>query len=62
MQAQHICRAWGHFFAREFARIILDRVRVNLDQAPGFRNLGSELDADALFNFFFPPSAGKGHS
>jgi hypothetical protein len=32
------CRAWGHSFARGFARLILDRVRDNLDQAPGSRN------------------------
>jgi hypothetical protein len=31
---QRICRAWGHSFARGFARVILDRVRDNLDQAP----------------------------
>jgi hypothetical protein len=60
MQTQHICRALGHSFAREFARVILDRVRDNLDQAPGSRNWGSELDADAEFNFFYPPSAGRG--
>jgi hypothetical protein len=59
-QTQRICRAWGHSFARGFARVILDRVRVNLDQAPGFRNWGSELDADADFNFFYPPTAGRG--
>jgi hypothetical protein len=47
MQTQSICRAWGHCFARGFARVILDRVRDNLDQAPGSRNWGSELDADA---------------
>jgi uncharacterized membrane protein (Fun14 family) len=35
MQTQRICRAWGHSFARGFARVILDRVRDNLDQAPG---------------------------
>jgi hypothetical protein len=33
-----ICLAWGHSFARGFARLILDRVRDNLDQAPGSRN------------------------
>jgi hypothetical protein len=52
MQTQRICRAWGHFFARGFARVILDRVRDNLDPAPDSRNSGSELDADAEFNFF----------
>jgi hypothetical protein len=52
----------GHSFAREFARVILDRVRGNLDQAPGSRNWGSELDAGAEFNFFYPPSAGRGRS
>jgi hypothetical protein len=52
MQTQRICRAWSHSFAREFARVILNRVRDNLDQAPGFRNWGSELDAGAEFNFF----------
>jgi hypothetical protein len=29
----------------------LGRVRDNLDPALGFRNWGSELDADAEFNF-----------
>jgi hypothetical protein len=33
MQTQRICRAWGHSFARGFARVILDRVRDNLDPA-----------------------------
>jgi hypothetical protein len=62
MQTQSICRAWGHSFARGFARVILDRVRDNLDQAPGSRNRGSELDADAEFNFFYPFTAGKSRS
>jgi hypothetical protein len=55
MQTQRICRAWGNSFARGFARVILDRVRDNLDQAPGSRNWGSELDADAEFNFYYLP-------
>jgi hypothetical protein len=58
MRTQRICRAWGHSFAREFARVILDHVWDNLDQAPGSRNWGIELDADAEFNFFYPPAAG----
>jgi hypothetical protein len=62
MQTQRICRAWGHSFARRFTRVILDRVRGNLDQAPGSRNWGSELGADAEFNFFYPPTAGRGRS
>jgi hypothetical protein len=62
MQTQRICRAWGHSFARGFARVILGRVQDNLDQAPGSRNWGSELDADAGFNFFYPPTAGRGRS
>jgi hypothetical protein len=63
MQTQRICRAWGHSFARGFARVILDRVRDNFDPASGSRNWGSELDADAVFDFFYPPSAGeKGRS
>jgi hypothetical protein len=37
IQTQRICRAWGHSFARGFARVILDRVRDNLDQALGWR-------------------------
>jgi hypothetical protein len=57
MQTKRICCAWGHSFARGFARVIYDRVRDNLDQAPGSRNWGSELDAEAEFNFFFPLSA-----
>jgi hypothetical protein len=62
MQTRRICRAWGHSFARGFARVILDRVRENLDQAPGSRNWESELDTGAEFNFFYPPTAGRGHS
>jgi hypothetical protein len=62
MQTQRICRAWGHSFACGFAWVILDRVRDNLDPAPGSRNWGSEQDADAEFNFFYPPSAGEGRS
>jgi hypothetical protein len=44
----------GHSFARGFARVILDRVRGNLDPVLGSRNLGSELDTAAEFNFFNP--------
>jgi hypothetical protein len=62
MRIQRICRAWGHSFALGFARLILDRVRDNPDQAHGSRNWRSELDADAEFNFFYPPTAGRGHS
>jgi hypothetical protein len=62
MQSQRIRRAWGRSVARGFARVILDHVRDNLDPAPGARNWGSELDADAEFNFFYPPSAGEGRS
>jgi hypothetical protein len=29
MQTQRICRAWGQSFARGFALVILDRLRVN---------------------------------
>jgi hypothetical protein len=54
MQTQRICRTWGHSFACGFARVVLDRVRENLDPAPGSRNWGSELDADAKFNFLYP--------
>jgi hypothetical protein len=57
MQTQRICRAWGHSFARGFARVILDRVWDNLDPAFGSRNWGSESDAGAEFNFLYPPSA-----
>jgi hypothetical protein len=46
MQTQRICRAWGHSFARGFARVILDRVRENLYPVPGSRNLGSDLDTE----------------
>jgi hypothetical protein len=60
MRTQRICHAWRHSFARTFARVILNRVRDNLDPSPGYRDFGSELDADAEFNFFFPPSAGEG--
>jgi hypothetical protein len=61
-QTQRICRAWGHSFARGFARVVLDRMWDNLDQAPGSRNWGSELDADDEFNFFYPLTAGRGRS
>jgi hypothetical protein len=62
MQTQRICRAWGNSCARGFARLILDRVRENMDTVPGSRDWGSELDADAEFNFFYPPSAGEARS
>jgi hypothetical protein len=52
MQIQRICCAWGRSIARGFARVILDRVRGNLDPAPGSSDFGSELDADAEINFF----------
>jgi hypothetical protein len=57
MQTQRIRCSWGQSFARGFARVILDRVRDKLDPAPGSRNWRSELDADAYFDFFYPPSA-----
>jgi hypothetical protein len=41
MRTQCICRAWGHFFARGFARFILDRLRDNLDPARGSYNWGA---------------------
>jgi hypothetical protein len=62
MRTQRICRASGHSFARGFAQVILDRVWDNLDPAPGSSNWGSNLDADAEFNFFYPPTAGRGRS
>jgi hypothetical protein len=62
MRTQRICRAWGHSIARGLARVILDRVRENLDPAPGSRNWGGELDADAEYNFLNPPSAGEDRS
>jgi hypothetical protein len=43
MQTQRICRAWGHSFARGFARVILDRVRDNLDPVPGSSQLGERI-------------------
>jgi hypothetical protein len=43
MRTQRICRAWGHSFSRGFARVILDHVRDNLDQAP----------SSLIFLFFF---------
>jgi hypothetical protein len=46
-----------HFLARGYARVISDRVQENLDPAPGSRNWESEFDADAEFNFFYPPTA-----
>jgi hypothetical protein len=59
MQTQRICRAWEHSFTRGFARVIVGRVRDNLDPAPGSRNWGASLDADAEFNFFYLPSVGR---
>jgi hypothetical protein len=59
LQTQRICLARGHSFARGFARVILDRVRDNLDQAFGSRNRDSELDAEAEFNFFYLLSDGR---
>jgi hypothetical protein len=61
-QTKRICRAWEPSFARGFAWVNLDRVRDNLDPAPGSRNRGSDLDADFELNFFYPPSAGEGRS
>ena len=60
MKAQQIYRAWGHSFARGFARVILNRVRENLDFASGSSWLSDDRDADAEFNLFFPPSTGIG--
>jgi hypothetical protein len=61
MKAQQIHRAWGHSFAQGFARVILNRVRDNLDSATeSRRGHPDERDADADFNFFNPPSAGNG--
>jgi hypothetical protein len=37
MQTQRICCAWLHSSACGFARVILERVRDNLDPAPGSR-------------------------
>jgi hypothetical protein len=67
MQTQRICRAWGHFFARGIARVILDRLRDNLDQAPVSRNWGASWTLmlssttstrpqleEAVFNCFLP--------
>jgi hypothetical protein len=56
MQTQRICRAWANSFARGFARVVLESAKENLDLAPGSCNWVSELDADAEFNFFYPPS------
>jgi hypothetical protein len=62
MPTQRIFRTWGHSFARRFAPVILKSVRNNLDPVPGSRILGSELDANTEFNFFYPPSTGEGRS
>ena len=50
----------GNSFAQGFARVILNRVRDNLDSAPEFNGPSDDRDADAEFNFFFPPSTGIG--
>ena len=60
MKAHQIHRVWGHSFAQGFARVILNRVRDNLDSAPESYGQPDERDADADFNFFNPPSAGHG--
>jgi hypothetical protein len=59
MQTQRTYCAWGHSFARGFARVILYRVRDDLDQVPGSRNWGSELDADAEFQLLLPALSWK---
>jgi hypothetical protein len=59
MQTQRICRAWAHSFARGFARVILDRVQGNLDQAPGSRRASWTL---TLVQVLLPPTAGRGRS
>ena len=60
LKAQQIYRAWGHSFAQGFARVILNRVRDNLDSIPESNGPSDDRDADAAFNFFFPPSTGIG--
>lgn len=61
LKIHHIRHAWGHSFARGFARVILNRARDNLDSTVGTRTGQSdERDADAEFNFHHPPSAGSG--
>ena len=59
-KAHQIHRAWGHAFAQGFARVVLNRVRDNLDSASSRGGLPDENDANADFNFFHPPSAGSG--
>ena len=58
MKAQQIYRAWGHSFAQGFARVILNRVRDNLDSASGSNGPSDDRNADAEFSIFFPPSTG----
>lgn len=59
MKAQMIHRSWGHSFVQGFTRVILNRVRDNVDSMPHSRGgLSDQRDADAEFNFFNPPSAG----
>jgi hypothetical protein len=58
MQTQRICPAWGHFFG---TWILAGHLGSRAGQSgPGARlsQLGSELDADAEFNFFYLPLAG----
>jgi hypothetical protein len=35
---------------------------INTVKPAGIKKRGSELDADAEFNIFYPPSAGRGRS
>jgi hypothetical protein len=58
LHIQRIYRDWGHSFARGFARVVLERARDSLDS---FLNScqTDERDADAEFNYFYPP--GNGH-
>ena len=59
MKAQMIHRSWGRSFVQGFTRVILNRVRDNVDSMPHSRGgLSDQRDADAEFNFFNPPSAG----
>jgi hypothetical protein len=51
MRTQRICRAWGTLLCMWIRAGNLGSRTRQLDPAPGSRNWGSELDADAEFNF-----------
>ena len=62
--AHRIRRTWGHSFARNFARVLLERIRDNLGcgTAPSRHRTDrdGETDVNEEFAFFHPDSADRG--